>query len=721
MSINNGYRIQIIESDGETTRYNFECFIYKKEDLKIKVMDDKANITELEYGNDYNVENQFDYYNGGYFNLAEPQKKGIYIVIYRETPIDQQINFMSLQAISPMNLTKMFDKLTVICQELNEQFYRSMKFDFTDISLIEQDKPLDETNIKNIDKESNNDYVVALTLKYNQETSKWELATSKTNPDDKKEQGSESDYGVYKIATTEETKIGEDDTKIITPLKLKNGIDDRIATQEEAIEGLNDKKYITPKTINETIKSYIADTETSLTGEDNIKYITPKTVNETIKNYIATPEEAVEGIDDIKYITPNTLKTTTDNRIATNEEAIAGTDDIKLMTPLKTLNSITNYMNEKFMTDSIFKYSELKNYSKGDLCFCVNEDFIPKIYYSIVNNNLGNNPLADENNDYWEEIRTVSGSFTGQLIKSTIPLNDANLHLADGDKIIYNGIHKNFYSFMEKLYDDETIRDNIFCTEEEYNNSISLYGNCGKYVFVKNEYVRLPTINGWIETTTAINNNGKTNEAGLPNITGKFGGGTNADQIGTYWKESAEGAFYNAGWLVNYMVGKGIETKDRYTQQRFDASRSNDIYGNSDTVTPRGIKYLVYIVLGTTKNANVEIDINNITNDINNLSNRIYIEDTYADDNGSFYRKYSDGWVEQGGKLPTSNMPDVVENLLVPYKDTNYHIYKNIGQSSPETSSPRTMGIYNKTNTSFQHSSSQYQTEATWYAFGYYR
>ena len=32
---------------------------------------DEENITQLEYENDYNVENQFDYYNGGYFNLRE--------------------------------------------------------------------------------------------------------------------------------------------------------------------------------------------------------------------------------------------------------------------------------------------------------------------------------------------------------------------------------------------------------------------------------------------------------------------------------------------------------------------------------------------------------------------------------------------------------------------------------------------------------------------------
>ena len=247
MSINNSYKIQIIESDGESIRYNFEFFIHKKEDLKIKIIDEKSNITELQYGNDYVVENQFDYYNGGYFNLAEVQKEGVYIVIYRETDINQKINFMSLQAISPMNLTKMFDKLTIICQELKEQFYRSVKFDFADISIIDQDKPLDESNIKNIDEEINKSYIVAITLKYNQTTQKWELSTSKTDPDDKKEQATEEELGVVKIARSIDVKEGEDDLRAITPKKLKEELDDRQATDEEIEIGEDIKKYVNPK------------------------------------------------------------------------------------------------------------------------------------------------------------------------------------------------------------------------------------------------------------------------------------------------------------------------------------------------------------------------------------------------------------------------------------------------------------------------------------------
>ena len=72
---------------------------------------------------------------------------------------------------------------------------------------------------------------------------------------------------------------------------------------------------------------------------------------------------------------------------------------------------------------------------------------------------------------------------------------------------------------------------------------------------------------------------GNTVEAGLPNITGRFKG---VDAV-----SGAEGCFYN-GAKVN---GAASGEDDKYIN--FDASRSNPIYGNSDTVQPPA--YLVNI------------------------------------------------------------------------------------------------------------------------------
>lgn len=76
---------------------------------------------------------------------------------------------------------------------------------------------------------------------------------------------------------------------------------------------------------------------------------------------------------------------------------------------------------------------------------------------------------------------------------------------------------------------------------------------------------------------------GTTVEAGLPNITGGFGG-TQVDDIGP-----ATGAIYT---VTNYDV---LQEGIGYSKMslRFDASRSNPIYGASDTVQPPA--YCLYI------------------------------------------------------------------------------------------------------------------------------
>lgn len=55
--------------------------------------------------------------------------------------------------------------------------------------------------------------------------------------------------------------------------------------------------------------------------------------------------------------------------------------------------------------------------------------------------------------------------------------------------------------------------------------------------------------------------------------------------------------------------------------------------------------------------------------DLSNISENIaYIVDGYHDDEGNWYRKWSDGWVEQGGKIPKdgSSPRQVTITLLVP-------------------------------------------------------
>lgn len=58
---------------------------------------------------------------------------------------------------------------------------------------------------------------------------------------------------------------------------------------------------------------------------------------------------------------------------------------------------------------------------------------------------------------------------------------------------------------------------------------------------------------------------------------------------------------------------------------------------------------------------------------MSSLNNPFLIK-SYSDEDGNFYRIYSDGWCEQGGFFyQPANAPGTI-NLLLPYKDVNYRI-----------------------------------------------
>lgn len=80
---------------------------------------------------------------------------------------------------------------------------------------------------------------------------------------------------------------------------------------------------------------------------------------------------------------------------------------------------------------------------------------------------------------------------------------------------------------------------------------------------------------------------GKFTQAGLPNITGQIGG---LSYDYTASKEGMKGCFY---WGTTVVSGAGKGDSDRYGY--FDASRSNSIYGKSNTVTPAnwGLKIIL--------------------------------------------------------------------------------------------------------------------------------
>ena len=80
---------------------------------------------------------------------------------------------------------------------------------------------------------------------------------------------------------------------------------------------------------------------------------------------------------------------------------------------------------------------------------------------------------------------------------------------------------------------------------------------------------------------------GTKKNAGLPNITGKIDTGANT---ALFFAPQTQGAFANVGSTnLDYGASGSHNTNDRASAVKFDASRSNGLYGDSNTVQPKSL------------------------------------------------------------------------------------------------------------------------------------
>ncbi len=154
----------------------------------------------------------------------------------------------------------------------------------------------------------------------------------------------------------------------------------------------------------------------------------------------------------------------------------------------------------------------------------------------------------------------------------------------DGSKLTNGHI---YYDISDKEYIDE------------------IYINKGAAWFygldTENERVFLPR-NDWFFQNG--DEPGKFTDAGLPNITGATAGMQTANQQG-----SPYGAFY-AEYVTNTTDQSWGGSGDYY-RQAFNAARCSKVYGGSNTVQPKSITNIIYIVVGNVKR---EAQISNVIN-----------------------------------------------------------------------------------------------------------
>ena len=215
-------------------------------------------------------------------------------------------------------------------------------------------------------------------------------------------------------------------------------------------------------------------------------------------------------------------------------------------------------------------------------------------------------------------------------------------------------------------------------------------------------------------------------EAGLPNITGSTGAST--------WSNVGAGS----GCIVTTTGGSwstGTPMYSGYGSFAIDASKSSSIYGSSQTVQPPALTLLVCIKAFDAASNPGLVDVAGLAKDVHRLSQAVdnkldktdndvrlrYVCDAHRSDRG-WYRKWSDGWVEQGGISPMGTI-----SLLLPFDSTDYVAMKqwtNTGVTSVITTNTSRVSdlvcVRSKTTTSFSAVDPGFMTgQIGWYACGY--
>ena len=83
--------------------------------------------------------------------------------------------------------------------------------------------------------------------------------------------------------------------------------------------------------------------------------------------------------------------------------------------------------------------------------------------------------------------------------------------------------------------------------------------------------------------------------------------------------------------------------------------------------------------IATDLNGKADVDLSNVTvsslvRALTNAGLKICVE-SWHDNNGNWYRVYSDGWCEQGGEIPYNSVNPYIVTFLKPFKDTNYTVF----------------------------------------------
>ena len=366
-------------------------------------------------------------------------------------------------------------------------------------------------------------------------------------------------------------------------------------------------------------------------------------------------------------------------------------------------------------------------------------------------NYIGNNPngtdyvLSDDyrtnNTKLFASTACVNNAVNEIKGAAYLPLGHFFLHPfptpPDGCLVV-NGSEYN-----RELYKDlfaDAVRKNYVKPESEWQSIASANnGYCPWYSDGDGSTTfRTPKFAPYQKLALASGDAGKYYEAGLPNIEGSFINVQNTD------KNVATGAFDDSRLVFGYSVGGSNSVYSGGVS--FDASLSNPIYGNSTTVQPESNDWIVCVVafgkatnVGSVDVANVICVVDQVQAEVSNVMSAIdqvqadvatkldndtirVIETWKSDDGTSWYRKYSDGFIEQGGNSQIDENSDKTITLSYPFSSTVYQVIVTNTSGGGRSDTEGYIFVKTKYTSSIKFSASYLNPNTSsfnWYACGY--
>ncbi len=334
------------------------------------------------------------------------------------------------------------------------------------------------------------------------------------------------------------------------------------------------------------------------------------------------------------------------------------------------LDYLLSYQQAYIMQHGVPEWLSTETYYKNSYVVDSNGE----LRVSVGDNNTGHDPILDEGGQYWGYAGARgSGKRVGEVYFSqskNATDNPGALPLFTGELVSNaNNIYPEFYTWVSN-------HPELCVTQAQYESKTTQYGECPYYVLdTTNHTIRLPKLVNYIKmanTTNGITQSG----AGLPNITGTYNNGQDANTSYPSYTSQATGAFRSLG--TGTVMQRGENRSNYAYGLTLDASRSSSVYGGSNTVTPAHTTVFPWVcayqsaIPASTAQAAEFLETMSSKVDTSDLAEVVCIVETWHSGT-EWYRVWSDGWCEQGGRAYIDTDGTSV-SLFKNFTDTNYNV-----------------------------------------------